>query len=48
MTSVAATPQKLLYIANALVDQYIGIEETDDGVWAIFFRDRSGHLLQVR
>lgn len=29
--------QKLLYIANALVDQVIGLEETDDGVWAIYF-----------
>lgn len=28
--------QHLLYIANALVDQYIGLEETDDGVWAIY------------
>ena len=29
--------QRLLYIANALVDQHIGLEETDDGVWAIYF-----------
>ncbi len=29
--------RKLLYIANALVDQTIGLEETDDGVWAIYF-----------
>ena len=28
---------KLLYIANALVDQTLGLEETDDGVWAIYF-----------
>lgn len=28
---------KLLYIANALVDQFIGLEETDDGVWSIYF-----------
>ena len=27
----------LLYIANALVDQWIGLEETDDGVWSIYF-----------
>ena len=27
----------LLYIANALVDQHIGLDETDDGIWAIFF-----------
>ena len=27
---------QLLYIANALVDQTIGLEETDDGVWAIY------------
>ena len=29
--------QRLLYIAKALVDQHIGLEETDDGVWAIYF-----------
>lgn len=28
---------RLLYIANALVDQWIGLEETDDGVWSIYF-----------
>lgn len=28
---------RLLYIANALVDQWIGLEETDDGVWGIHF-----------
>jgi hypothetical protein len=28
---------KLLYIANSLVDQCIGLEETDDGVWSIYF-----------
>ncbi len=28
---------KLLYIANSLVDQHIGLEETDDGVWSIYF-----------
>lgn len=28
---------KLLYIANSLVDQHIGLEETDDGVWSICF-----------
>jgi putative transposase len=27
---------KLLYLANALVDQPIGLEETDDGIWAIY------------
>jgi len=27
----------LLYIANALVDQHIGLEEADDGVWSIYF-----------
>jgi transposase InsO family protein len=27
----------LLYLANAMVDQHIGLEETDDGVWAIHF-----------
>jgi hypothetical protein len=29
--------QRLLYIANALVDQFIGLEETDDDVWSIHF-----------
>jgi transposase InsO family protein len=28
---------RLLYIANAMVDQHIGLEETDDGIWAIYF-----------
>lgn len=28
---------KLLYIANSMVDQNIGLEETDDGVWSIYF-----------
>ena len=28
---------RLVYIANALVNQHIGLEETDDGVWAIYF-----------
>lgn len=28
---------RLLYLANSLVDQHIGLEETDDGVWAIYF-----------
>ena len=30
---------RLLYIANALVDQFIGLEETDDGVWSIYFNN---------
>jgi hypothetical protein len=29
--------QRLLYLANALVDQWIGLEERDDGVWSIYF-----------
>ena len=28
---------RLLYLANAMVDQQIGLEETDDGIWAIYF-----------
>jgi transposase-like protein len=28
---------RLLSIANALVNQHIGLEETADGVWAIYF-----------
>jgi hypothetical protein len=29
--------KRVLDIANSLVDQPIGLEETDDGVWAIYF-----------
>jgi putative transposase len=29
--------RRLLYIANSLVDQHIGLEETDDGMWSIYF-----------
>jgi len=29
--------KRLLYLANAMIDQHIGLEETDDGVWAIHF-----------
>jgi putative transposase len=28
---------RLVYLANAMVDQLIGLEETDDGIWAIHF-----------
>jgi len=28
---------RLLYLANAMVDQHIGLEETEDGVWSIWF-----------
>jgi putative transposase len=28
---------RLRYLANAMVDQHIGLEETDDGIWAIHF-----------
>ena len=28
---------KLLYLTNSLVNQDIGLEETDDGVWSIYF-----------
>jgi transposase InsO family protein len=28
---------RLLYLANSMVDQHIGLEETDDGIWAIHF-----------
>jgi hypothetical protein len=26
-----------LYLAKAMVDQHVGLEETDDGIWAIHF-----------
>lgn len=29
--------KRLLYLANALTNQRIGLEETDDGVWSIYF-----------
>jgi hypothetical protein len=29
--------QRLLYIANSLVDQHVGLEETEDGIWSIYF-----------
>lgn len=29
--------RRVLYIANALVDQHLGLEETDDGIWSIYF-----------
>jgi transposase InsO family protein len=28
---------RLLYLANSLVDQSVGLEETDDGIWSIYF-----------
>ncbi len=39
---------KLLYIANSLVDQHIGLEETDDGVWSIYFNTGSLPLLMSK
>lgn len=30
---------RLLYLATALIDQLIGVEETDDGLWAIHFNN---------
>jgi len=36
-TRILDAKQRLLYIAKALVDQYIGLEETDDGMWSIYF-----------
>ena len=28
---------KLLFIANALKQYHIGLDETDDGIWSIYF-----------
>ncbi|MBL0939419.1 MAG: DDE-type integrase/transposase/recombinase [Gemmatimonadaceae bacterium] len=28
---------RLLYLANTMVDQHMGLEETDDGIWTIHF-----------
>ena len=30
---------RLLCLANAMVDQHIGLEETDDGLWTIYFNN---------
>lgn len=29
--------QKLLFIANALKEHHIGLDETDDAIWSIYF-----------
>ena len=29
--------RRVLYLASAMVDQHLGLEETDDGRWAIHF-----------
>jgi len=29
--------KKVLFVANALKQHHIGLEETDDGVWSIYF-----------
>ncbi len=29
--------KRLVYIANALTNQRIGLEETDDGCWSVYF-----------
>ncbi len=29
--------QRLLFIANSLKQQIVGLEEVDDGVWSIYF-----------
>ena len=29
--------RKLLYLANSLVEQDVGFDETDDGIWSIYF-----------
>ncbi len=28
---------RLIYLASPLVDQHIGLEETEDGIWSIHF-----------
>jgi hypothetical protein len=28
-----------IFISEALIDEYIGLEETDDGVWSVYFFD---------
>ena len=29
--------KRLVYLANALTNQQIGLEETDDGLWSLYF-----------
>ncbi len=31
--------QRRLHFANSLLDQHIGLEETDDGIWTIHFNN---------
>ena len=28
-----------IYLSTALAGQWIGLEETDDGIWSIYFSD---------
>jgi hypothetical protein len=28
-----------LFLSNALVQEYLGLEETEDGIWGIYFYD---------
>jgi hypothetical protein len=37
ITTGGTFQRRLLYLATAMVDQQIGLEETDDGIWAIHF-----------
>ena len=30
---------RAIFLSEALVDEYIGLEETGDGVWSLFFYD---------
>ncbi|MEP6780325.1 MAG: hypothetical protein ABJC26_10575 [Gemmatimonadaceae bacterium] len=36
--------QRLLYLANALDNYEVGLEEIDDGIWSIYF----GNVLLAR
>ena len=33
--------QKLLFLANALKEHHVGLEESDDGIWSLYL----GHVL---
>jgi len=37
VTSCEAFPLPNGYVANAMVDQHIGLEGTDGGLWTIYF-----------
>ena len=46
--------KRIVYLANALTNQRIGMEETDDGLWSIYFHtvllatvDERDYIIQI-